>query len=252
LADVVRQQGLLSATFGYPNDEPIVNAARRLSEALKSHATNYPKQPLILITNSMGGLVARAVVEDPDLDPGTVRQLIMIAPPNHGSMLAQAAHGLDIWEHFLLASENDELSRCVASICDGLAEANRDLRPNSPFLQRLNARPRNKNVRYSILLGTDGLFAAERLQDISAAIDETSRRNKSIRFFRPLLNDFLADLDEVVRDQGDGVVAVKRGRLAGVDDTVLLPFRHPAAIGNQPRPLDPELREAILARLPAE
>jgi pimeloyl-ACP methyl ester carboxylesterase len=252
LGETVAQRGLPSATFAYPNDESIDADARRLSDSLKIHAQKYPQQSIILVTNSMGGLVARAVVEDPELDPGNVRRLIMIAPPNHGSALAQTAHGLDVWEHFLLPNQRDELSRCVASICDGLAEANRDLRPNSPFLQQLNARSRNENVRYSILLGTKAPMTEESLEAVSTAMKDTSRRSKTIRFFQPLVSDFLADLDEVVCDKGDGVVAVKRGRLDGVEDIVLLPFRHPAAMGIHPIAIEPQLRDAILARLPEE
>jgi hypothetical protein len=36
-------------------------------------------------------------------------------------------------------------------------------------------------------------------------------------------------VDEVVDGQGDGAVAVHRGGLEGVEDTVLLPFDHLAA-----------------------
>src|SRR5262245_25181459 len=83
--DAVEARGLPCATFAYPNDEPIDKSGRSLAQSLKTHAARHPHQEIILISSSMGGLVAREVVEDPQLDAQNVRQLIMIAPPNHGS-----------------------------------------------------------------------------------------------------------------------------------------------------------------------
>jgi hypothetical protein len=45
------------------------------------------------------------------------------------------------------------------------------------------------------------------------------------------LDALLADIDELVEGKGDGVVAVKRGRLDGVTDTQVLPFGHLAVTG---------------------
>jgi len=250
LSAAVEARGLPCASFAYPNDEPLDKAALGFSQSLKNHASKYPDQEIILISNSMGGLIARAVVEDATLDTGNVRQLIMIAPPNHGSALAQAAHGLDLWEFLLLPPEDLEVSCYLASICDGLAEANRDLRPSSPFLERLNARSRNPKVRYSILLGTAGPLSADGLPQLSEALHKASERSRTVRLVQPLVDDFLADLDEVVRDKGDGVVSIERGRLEGVEDTVLLNFRHPAAMSRHDNPFGPELIEAVIERLP--
>jgi hypothetical protein len=219
---------------------------------LKEHAARWPGQNLVLITNSMGGLVARAVVEDPNLDPGNVRQLVMIAPPNDGSQLARVAHGLDVCEFLLTDDEQQHISWCRASIIDGLAEANRDLRPQSEFLRTLNARPRNPNVRYSILLGTGATMSPQRMSELRAMLKHVAERSRLARLFYPMVDGFLEDLDEVVTGKGDGAVAVKRGVLHGVDDIVMLPFAHSAALGTTSQSVDRELLNAVLSRLHAD
>src|SRR5262245_41468710 len=61
------------ATFGYPNDESIERVAAEFSAELR----RLGLQPVVIVGHSMGGLVARAVVEDKALDPGNVRTLIL-------------------------------------------------------------------------------------------------------------------------------------------------------------------------------
>ena len=60
---------------------------------------------------------------------------------------------------------------------------------------------------------------------------------------------FLADLDEIVAGKGDGVVAVKRGRLKGVDDTIVLPFCHLTVTGDSDDQIVRRVHKHILARL---
>ena len=45
------------------------------------------------------------------------------------------------------------------------------------------------------------------------------------------LEALLGDMDELVEGKGDGVVAVARGRLDGVSDTLVLPFGHLSVTG---------------------
>ena len=45
------------------------------------------------------------------------------------------------------------------------------------------------------------------------------------------LEALLDDMDELVEGKGDGVVAVARGRLEGVTDTLVLPFGHLSVTG---------------------
>lgn len=96
----------------------------------------------------MGGLVARACLEEPALDPGNVVRLIMIAPPSQGTLVARAAVATDVWEHWLGRKTGGPWARWHDSVVDGLGEAANDMIPGSPFLRQLNAKPRNASVAF--------------------------------------------------------------------------------------------------------
>ena len=245
----VRSAGFACGTFEYPNDQPLTDSARLLSRELRALRRQHPRIWLSLVTHSMGGLVARELIENPQLDPGGVEQLIMIAPPNHGSMWALLYPGADLWEHGIRGGAHGPLRRLQASVVDGMAEAQRDLRPGSPFLQRLNARSRNAKVQYSILLGTSAPIAAAHRSETQSwyryVTSHIGRGHASLEH----VDRLLTECDELIAGAGDGVVAVKRGRLQGVHDTILLPFDHLAVTGN---PTDAGVRlahAAVLSRL---
>jgi len=249
LVNAVRTSALPLGTYAYPNDQPISASAERLAGDLRKLAAEHPQRQVVLVTHSMGGLVARALIENSQLDPGNVSQLIMIAPPTHGSQLAHLSFGMEIWEYVVRPSEASEMSRFYAAIEDGLAEADYDLQPGSDFLRELNSRPRNKRVSYSLFLGTAGPLSPKQLQTLRSAIDEAARSSKAVQLVRPHLQEILGDFDEVLVGKGDGVVSVERGRLEGVPDTVLLEFTHLSPTGNLPTAGDRKLYEAIRLRL---
>jgi hypothetical protein len=78
---------------------------------------------------------------------------------------------------------------------------------------------------------------------------EAAKKSRTVRLFDPRIDEYLSDLDELVRGKGDGVVALKRGRLAGVEDTHVLSFFHDDATGTTPDAVDPQIRELVLERL---
>ena len=247
----IRSAGFTCGTFSYPNDQPIQSSARLLSRELKLLAERRPKCPIALVTFSMGGLVARAVLEDQDLDPGNVDRLVMIAPPNRGSRLADFAFALEVWEFVGAGARRELMHRAYEAIEDGLGEASDDLKPDSPFLRRLNRRSRHPDVAYSILLGTAGPLEQGALTELRERFRRAGESNRFVRFFGPKLDQLLGDLDEVVAGKGDGAVAVRRGRLADVDDVLLLPFSHVTALGRNETRVETQLRRAIIQRLGA-
>jgi len=245
-------EGFGGAMFHYPNDQPIADSAKLLAAELARFAADHPKRGVSLVTHSMGGIVARAVIEDPELDPGNVRQLIMIAPPNHGSSLARFGFGLELWEQITDDSRKKTVSRFYASIEDGLSEASVDLRPGSQFLRRLNARMRNPKVRYTIFLGTGALLDESDLALFRKGVAGAGRRNRYVRFFGARVHEWLDDLDEVVRGKGDGAVSVNRGRLEGVKDTVVLNFGHVGVLRTPARGDVRKVHQEVLKRLSGE
>lgn len=227
LCDIAERNGLAAARFQYPNDQSLDDSALLLSRELKRWKELHPQRSVALVTHSMGGLVARAAIENAQLDPGNVTKLIMVSPPNHGSNLSQFAFGLDVWE-YLNAGNRDttEGNLFYSSLEDGLSEATVDLEPGSIFLTKLNRRERNPEVAYSIFLGTGGPCQREELDDFRRTMNAGNSWCSWWKCMTSKLDPAIADLDEVVAGCGDGAVAVKRGRLAGVEDTVVMNYDH--------------------------
>ncbi len=249
VAEAFRQSGLVCATYDYPDDQPIVDSAKALSADLKKLAANHPQRSVFLVTHSMGGLVARSVIEQPTLGPGNVKKLIMVAPPTHGSVLAHFAFGIDLFDHVAGEAVSDDVTRFYVAVEDGLSEARNDLKPESPFLRKLNAQPLNPGVRYSVFLGTGGRFEQDQVDRLRARLKTAAGRSTTVGLFAPHLDQRLADLDEVIRGKGDGVVAVKRGRLEGVADTVLADFRHLDVLQRRDSFQDDVVFQGVLQRL---
>jgi len=245
----VRAAGYPTGAFAYPNDWDISDSAALMSRQLKTFAKDHPDQKIILVTHSMGGLVARAVIENSDLDPGDVTRLVMIAPPSQGTQLAQFAVATDLWEHWIARHEGGGWTRWRDSVIDGLGEAAEDLTPDSTFLAELNARPRNPHVHYSLFLGTGASVSEDEMNWMRAAIQKTGGHFPGLRSGAGKLDAMLADMDELIDGKGDGVVALKRGQLAGVDDVVILPFGHLSCTGKPDREEVKQVQMELLARL---
>ena len=245
----VRAKGFAAGTVTYPNDQAVEDSARMLAAELDDIARLQPGREVALVTTSMGGLVARAVVEDPGRDPGNVRQLIMIAPPNHGSALAEFAFAVEVWEHVVEQRSRTAAEQFYASIEDGLGEAYDDLRPGSDFLRRLNARPRNPNIQYSIFLGDAAYLNAADVEAMREKILGAGQLNRFVRFLGPRFKAIFADLDELIAGRGDGAVSIERGRLEGVEDVVVLSFDHAWMVRRAWTVGERQLRQQIVERL---
>jgi len=63
------------------------------------------------------------------------------------------------------------------------------------------------------------------------------------------LRTILNDIDELVAGKGDGVVAVKRGWLQGVDDTVVPPFGHLSVTGEPHDDVPGRVHQEVLQRV---
>jgi len=205
--------------FAYPNDETIETTAVALAKRLRD--LRPAGHPFYLVGFSMGGLIARYLIETPNLDPGNVELLVQVGTPNHGSRLSRVRFLLDYAE---VVRGKLKKPAWLATTRDGLGEAGWDLRPGSPVLERLDRYGRNPNVEYHVILGTRGIVSEAELDALRKRIlasDESVVKS----LLRPGIDNVLGDLDEIVVGKGDGAVAVKRGRLAGVEP-VLVARRH--------------------------
>ena len=228
---ILEERGHLVATFAYPNDQPIRLSAGLLEKSLLLIHRESPGRKVKIIAHSMGGLIARAVIEDPDRDPVPVDQLIMLATPNQGTQLAHFAFGLELWELVGLRDRDAAWAEeFYHGVEDGLCGAADDLKPDSKFLTELNARPRNPGVRYSIFAGTASPLPPAANQILRTAFHSAPESSRAKRFFGAKLDPILEDMDEIGAETGDGVVSLTRARLGGVDDFVTFPFNHDTAL----------------------
>lgn len=246
----IRDAGFRCGTLRYPNDQSINDSAALLSLELKRLAKQHPDTKISLLTYSMGGLVARETIENSKLDPGNVTQLIMIAPPTHGSSCAHIVCSGDIWEHGVRGKHEGLLNCVYACVEDGLGEARHELKPESTFLRRLNERKRNPQVRYSILLGTAGPFSPAELAFAKQTVRKSAESSSFVKVIKPALDKALNDLTDAV-EEGDGVVSVARGKLDGVSDTLLLGFNHWSVVDRPDDPCTVTVHREILQRLGA-
>ena len=227
VSESIGQSGLQTATFQYPTPLGVDEIAKHLSKKLHALTDKYPNLNISLVTHSMGGIIARAVVEDTDLDVAQIDQLIMVAPPNHGSELARAGLTGAPLEGALLTIDRPQLSQTVMAIVEEFNVAATDLRPDSRVLKRLNRQPRNERIRYSILLGNQSLLNAAEAKLLSASLKKANPKVPVVKMTTQPLADAIDQLTgELVNEQGDGAVSLKSGRLEGVEDVVELPFRH--------------------------
>jgi len=217
-----------------------------LSVELKKLAARFPTRRIALLTHSMGGLVARETIENPETDPGNVSQLIMIAPPTHGTTWAYVGYSPDLWE--CTRGDRCFLDRVYGSLEDGTGEARYDLQPTSAFLKTLNDRPRNSSVHYSMFLGTGTKFSRASMEHAHGVVDRCCEADRFLAIIRPAIDSAMCDLEDAV-DIGDGVVSVARGKLDGVDDTTLLGFDHWNVVREPDSDAVTALHREILARL---
>lgn len=249
MADAIRAAGFPCGMFSYPNDYTIVTSAQLLSSELRRFHQQHPERRIVLVCHSMGGMVARACVEDSLYDPGNIARLIMIAPPTRGTAIAHFAVGTDVWEHWLARREGGPWRRIRDSIIDGLGEAADELVPESPFLTDLNARSRNPHIEYTVILGTGASMTEAEMDWIRESVIAKLTQVPGAKPGVERLEALLGDMDELVEGKGDGVVAVARGRLDGVSDTLILPFGHLSVTGEPASDVVRKVQQLVLERL---
>ena len=249
LANDARRLGLKSAHFRYPNDQAIGESSELFANALKQLGHVCPDTKISVVTHSMGALVARDAIENPWYRIDNVDRLVMLVPPNHGSHLAKYACSLDIYEYAASKHRRDESGFVVGSILDGLSEATRDMYPTSDFLRQLNSRPRNPDVQYAIILGTDGIIAPKDMRLAKTGLDRAARRCSWMKKLSNHVKAKAIKYDEIIDGKGDGLVAIESGKLAGVTDVIVGDFSHVDILSGKPSTAVKRVREQVLARL---
>jgi pimeloyl-ACP methyl ester carboxylesterase len=248
LRHAFHQAGYPTAALRYSSQETIAKSAALLSQELRQLAREQPNRKIALVTHSMGGLVARGAIENPTLDPGNVSQLIMIAPPTHGTSCAYLSLPAELLCHTSGGRDHSLAHLVLTGIENGLSEARDDLKPDSAYLEALNSHSRNPRVQYTVLLGTGTMFTPYELSRARQIVHRCALADSFIAAIEPACQSVLSDFEDAVAE-GDGVVSLSRGRLDGVPDTVLLGFNHWNAIGPPEAEPVAALHREILSRL---
>lgn len=124
--------------FYYPYDQDIRKSAGLLAvdvEKVKTGRGTGPyKTPIKVVAHSMGGLVARAFIQDQDYHE-EFGKFLMLGTPNNGSYMVYRIH----YNKFFLG---DEIIGLIAGRqFDDQAPAYKQMSPGSSFLTDLNNRP---------------------------------------------------------------------------------------------------------------
>lgn len=87
----LKKQGYEVYSYNYPSAKRTLDEhSLQLNHFLHQLIAQHPTQPLYLVTHSMGGIIARkALANLPEKQMKYIGGLIMLAPPNQGSSLAQ-------------------------------------------------------------------------------------------------------------------------------------------------------------------
>jgi pimeloyl-ACP methyl ester carboxylesterase len=213
--------------YDYPYNRDLGESSRQfIRDWLEFHRASGERRRWAIVAHSMGALLARAYVEDPQAYAGDVSSLILIAPVNHGSTLAKAQTFLQLL-HGVQAVESKKSAAALSHLGDGLGEAAADITPGSAFLKTLNRRPRREGVDYHILAGDVGIVTRDVRQKVESQI-ASMRRSAGLLggLTRLAAADMEARLDEVSNGTGDGCVSIASTRLEGVDDHITIHANH--------------------------
>lgn len=218
----------------YPDDEPIADAVKFMAAQMRLLRLRGVES-VDIIAHSMGGLVARGVLTQPDCYGGdaagdgrypAVVRLITVGTPNKGSSFVHLRWITELKEQSVkLACGRAGL---FSAFFDGRGEAKKDLLPGSDFLAGLNSRPLPVNVAITVIAGrmSPEMRGELRREALPLAGESESR---SLRRAFARFADFWNDSADLV---GDGVVSVDSACLPGVDDFVIVHGSHASMLIN--------------------
>jgi pimeloyl-ACP methyl ester carboxylesterase len=182
--------------------------------------------PWSIVSHSMGGLLARSLVESEAAPAQGVRSLILIAPVNQGSQLAKV-QTLIQFMNGVQAINGKNTTTAMMNLSDGLGQAALDMLPGSPLLKEMNRRSRRQDLPYHIVAGDRGFLTPVGRAQIEGRIDLVTHNAGILgRLTQAATTDLPDLLDELTDGTGDGCMSVERTRLEGVADHVTIHANH--------------------------
>jgi pimeloyl-ACP methyl ester carboxylesterase len=248
LAALMNADGYQTGIFAYPADQPLDESAAMLAEQMRALHDIYPNLRIDLVTESMGGLIARRYVEGAKY-AGGVDRFILIAPPNGGSSWTPGAFLLKLGVNAVRWRTEPGWSP-VWMITEGLCQAAGDLKPKSEFLRELNELPRRQGVRYTIIAGDRPIYRRYEANVLAVADRAIVSSVADVWGFRQTKHAIESEHDSLLEKQGDsdGPVTLASARLEGVDDFVTVCSDHIAlykTVGGEPPAAYPAIRDRL-------
>jgi pimeloyl-ACP methyl ester carboxylesterase len=149
LARAARKAGFITFSPSYPYRRPLTDIVERLVPQVRDFETRIGG-PLHIITHSLGGLVARALIAKHR--PQRLGRVVMLAPPNAGSELADLLFRLRLNSVVLggsgahLRTNRTELDHAILGSIDYPAGVIAGDRPLLPLPFKLLPRPHDGKV----------------------------------------------------------------------------------------------------------
>lgn len=248
LAPELDERGYRVMEFRYPNDQGIGESSVFLADQLESLLSlerESAPASIHLIGHSMGGLVLRDFLTNPDLYPratwktrSPVKSLVQIATPNHGSWLATYRLPAELRDHLFKDFGPDAL---LNMIWDGTGVAQIDLKPGSGFLTSLNARSFPEDIYWVGIAGTGSPV------DLALIKEGLAGKFETVSDSAHKLNE---TFPELFKGTGDGCVSVESLRCADMDEVFLVDGTHRNLLRKPRGPKPPAV--PIVLRLLAE
>ena len=237
LLPLLNQDGYQIATFSYPPSAGIADSGKLLAKHLAAVRETFPELKMQIVAHSMGALVTRSYIESKQY-AGGVHDLIMLAPPNHGSKWAYVEIVPRAVFHYH-SFRNDPQWRWTWMITDGFGEAARDLMPDSNFIRELNSKPRRNDVQYTTIAGDAHPVYDTAAKVVGAPSRWFPRKVANLWGFRHLKNSIEKASSKLAshKSNSDGPVSIASTKLDGVDDYVIVHADHNDMINwvnNQP------------------
>ncbi|NND96009.1 MAG: alpha/beta hydrolase [Pirellulaceae bacterium] len=240
----LRDNDLATAAVNYDDRQSIVDSAAQAAAATRQVFAGADPPEMVLVGYSMGGLVAREWLENPQLRNPAIVSLVTVGTPHRGSNWATLPPLLD-----LIADDQIDISDVADIILHQPSSAGlRDLSPQSDCLARMDSRPRVPGVQYTTIVGTGSPVTDADVQQLRETLQRLETKSSVVQLIRPRIQPLLESFDELARGKGDGVVAAERATISGVADVVSVDLSHielfSPSWGNQPQPV----WQAILER----
>ena len=217
LAPALVENGFDVWVMNYPNDQPIRESAKFLSEEINNRQSLL-KPNLVLVAHSMGGLAAREMLTCPQIGYSEragqgvfpkIDHLIMVGTPNHGSNLAHFRVFAELREQVVHLVKGD--FHWLMPILDGSGEAGADLLTESSFLGDLNRRTCPENLKMMVIAG---IMSPLEKDETRRMVQKLS--NKLSPSGKAVFDQVAEEVNSAFHEIGDGAVSLKSARLPGV------------------------------------